>query len=199
MASILVPPAVESIEPADRLFTTADLPLFPTDLPSGPVDYELNDGRLTVMAPPGQHHSYVQLEIGTEFKLQGQRRGYGRAYTEVGVVLSRNPDNVLGPDVAFVGKSKLPVRESTEGYLETIPDLVVEVRSKNDSAQYVTKKVAKYLAAGVGMVWVADGNAKTIVVHRPGCEPRTYGATDTLELDDPIPGFRLNVAAVFVE
>ena len=36
-------------------------------------------------------------------------------------MVSRNPDTVLSPDVAFISKSKLPVRVTSEGYLETIP------------------------------------------------------------------------------
>ena len=36
-----------------RLLTVADLAVFPDELPSGPVKYELDDGKLVMMAPPG--------------------------------------------------------------------------------------------------------------------------------------------------
>ena len=36
---------------------------------------------------------------------------------------------------AFILTASLPVRQSTEGYLETIPEIVVEVRSKNDTGR----------------------------------------------------------------
>ena len=57
----------------------------------------------------------------------------GEAFSEISVILRRNPDRVVGPDAAFVVKRSLPVRMLPEGYFETIPDLVVEIRNKNDS------------------------------------------------------------------
>ena len=37
-----------------RLLTAADLAVLPSQLPSGPVLWELDNGRLVVMAPPGR-------------------------------------------------------------------------------------------------------------------------------------------------
>ena len=113
--------------PAGRLLTAADLALFPTDLPSGHVDYELDQGKLVLTTPPGNEHGHVQLRIGSQLLIQGEAAGHGRAWTEVGVILRREPDRVVCPDAAFATKEHLPVRTSPEGYLETIPDLVVEV------------------------------------------------------------------------
>jgi Uma2 family endonuclease len=194
MAGVLIP---SSDQPVGRLFTAADLAVFPTRLPSGDVDYELDQGRLIVMVPPGELHGSVQALIAAELVNQGQRKRYGRAYSEVGIVLSHNPDTVLGADLAFIGKSKLPVRKSREGYLETIPDLVVEIRSKNDARAELERKAGEYLAAGVGIVLLVDPDAKTIADHRAGAEPRVYVASETLALDELIPGFRLNLAECF--
>lgn len=53
--------AATTIEPAApllprpasrRLLTAADLAVLPTELPSGSVRYELDDGELVVMPPP---------------------------------------------------------------------------------------------------------------------------------------------------
>jgi Uma2 family endonuclease len=197
MAGVLVPSAGQ---PDGRLFTAADLAAFPTHLPSGEIDYELDHGRLIIiMVPPGELHGSVQLLIGTELMNQGQRKRHGRTYSEVGIVLTRNPDTVLGADLAFVGKAKLPVRKSREGYLETIPDLVVEIRSKNDTRAELERKAGEYLAAGVGIVLLVDPEAKTVAEHRAGTEPRVYLASETLALDEVIPGFRLDLAECFSE
>jgi Uma2 family endonuclease len=40
-------PSVAS--PPDRLLTIADVAALPSELPSGPVQYELKDGRLIIM------------------------------------------------------------------------------------------------------------------------------------------------------
>ena len=78
------------VQPAQRLFTAADLEALPTDLPSGPIDYELDNGRLVfIIVPPGDLHGAVQSNIVTELKVQGERKGHGKARTEVGILLWR--------------------------------------------------------------------------------------------------------------
>src|SRR5436190_22752230 len=116
------------VQPRPKLFTAADLAAMPEHLPSGDVSYELHHGRLVVMSPPGATHGNLQNRIGKALGVQGEDKGHGKAYTEVGIVLARGPDHVVGADAAFVTKHSLPARESPEGYLETIPELVVEVR-----------------------------------------------------------------------
>src|SRR5436305_13348435 len=102
MASILVPPSMEAAQSAGRLFITADLPLFPTNLPSGTVGYELRKGRLVIMVPPGSTHGSLQLRIGSALLNQGEEQGHGKAFAEIGLVLSRKPDTVVGPDLGLL-------------------------------------------------------------------------------------------------
>jgi Uma2 family endonuclease len=189
MPSVLVP-----IEYAPRLFTVADLAALPSELPSGSVLYELHHGRLITMPPPGDLHGAVEGNLVTALKVQGEYRGHGKARSgEVGIVLGRNPDHVFAADALFVSNALLPIRLSPEGYLETLPDLVVEVRSKNDTPAALQRKAADYLAAGVRVVWVADPFNRTVTEYRQGIPPKVYGEDDTLTIEDIIPGFQLSV------
>lgn len=185
--------------PATKSLTIADVAAMPRTLPSGDVDYELDDGRLVVMPPPGDIHGAVQSNIATQFKIQGEFRGLGRARTEVGLVLRRNPDRLTGPDAVFITAALLPLRRSPEGYLETIPELVVEIRSPNDPAPAVQAKVDEYLGAGVRVVWVADAANQTVTAHRLRQSPLVFGPTDTLTVPDVIPCFQYTVADLFRE
>ncbi len=181
-----------------RLFTVADLAKLPSDLPSGPVVYELDNGRLVVMPPPGDIHGAVESNIGAELKIQGERRGLGKARSGgVGVILWKNPDRVVGPDAVFIAKESLPIRTSKEGYLETIPELVVEVRSKNDTGPEISKKVQDYFKAGVRVVWVSDPGKRTVTIFRPGQKAKVLRENDVLTIPDIIPGFELPVRNVF--
>jgi len=190
------PRAVNAAGP--RLLTVADLAVLPGELPSGPVRYELNNGILVIMPPPGDIHGAAQVNIGSALKVQGDDKGLGKARGEVGVVLWRNPDRVVAPDALFVAAASLPIRVSEHGgYLETIPDLVAEVRSPNDTATEVRNKVNDYLAAGVRVVWVADPAAATVTVYRVRQSPQVLGADDELTVEDVIPGFRMPVRDVF--
>jgi Uma2 family endonuclease len=197
MATVATSTAESAFQPGPRLLTIADVASMPTQLPSGPVDYELDNGRLLLMSPTGRQHGQVQSMIAAELYIQGQQRGLGVSYVETGVVLWRNPDRMVGPDVSFIRADSLPVRETQEGYLETIPELVVEVRSKNDLNSEVKSKVQDYIKAGVRCVWIVDPAAGIVVEHRNGQPAKSCGRGDVLQCDDVIPGFRLALAELF--
>lgn len=188
----------ESTESTNKVLTAADLSVLPAELPSGPAIYELENGRLVIMSPPGYAHGAVEAAIAAAFVEQGDRRGQGRTVCgETGLILWRDPDRVVGVDVAFFAVGSLPLKLSPEGYVETIADLVVEVRSKNDSAAYVRRKVDDYLTAGVRVIWTVDPAVRSLVEHRRDSAPRTYGEADTVTVDDVLPGFRLPLASLF--
>ena len=67
-------------QPSGRLFTAADLAVFPTALPSGDIEYELDQGKLIMMVPPGYDHGVLQGLVYAELLLQGHRTGYGQAF-----------------------------------------------------------------------------------------------------------------------
>ena len=184
-------------QPGPRLLTVADVAAMPTQLPSGPVDYELDNGRLVLMSPTGRRHGQIQSAIASALYSQGKQAGHGEAYVETGVILWRNPDRMVGPDASFVTNRSLPARESAEGFLETIPELVIEVRSKNDTAAEVDEKVADFLKAGVAIVWVVEPATETVVEYRSGQPIKTLGKADELLCEDVIPGFRLSLIELF--
>jgi Uma2 family endonuclease len=191
MAMVVERPRVDMLE---RLYTAADLAAMPSELPSGTVRYELDNGRLISMAPPGGEHCATELRIGAALMYEGEYRGFGKAWCgEVGILLWSNPDRVVGADAAFASNALLPIQYTPQGYLATIPELVVEVVSKNDSAPYTARKVEDYLRAGVQIVWVADPQRWTVTVHRCGQPPQVLGPGEVLTVEELIPGFALPV------
>lgn len=148
------------------------------------------------MAPPGGEHGRTQHRVGWVLAT-AEQMGLGEAFAEVGVVLRRNPDRVVGPDAAFVAKDSLPVRMSPEGYLETIPELAIEVRSKSDSVAELESKAHEYLEAGVQFVWVVDASAKTATVYRAAGKPQELRAGDKLTAEPALPGFHCAVSELF--
>ena len=188
----------ESIESTNKVLTAADLSVLPAELPSGPAIYELENGRLVIMSPPGFQHGAIETAIASAFYVQGDLRGLGRTVSgETGVILWRDPDRVVGVDVAFIAVGSLPLKLSSEGYIETIPDLVVEVRSKNDSAAYVRRKVDDYRTAGVRVVWTVDPATRSLIEYRRDSAPRTFTEGDVVTVEDVLAGFRLPLTILF--
>ncbi len=154
-----------------RILTIADVECLPTRLPSGEVDYELDNGRLVIVSPPGRKHGSVQSRVATFLGL-AEEEGLGEAFIETGIVLWRDPDRLVGADAAFVVRNRCPVRETREGYLETIPDLIVEIRCKDDALAELNRKAADYLKAGARLVWLIDPVVGNAIVHRPEHPPQ---------------------------
>lgn len=199
MSAIVTPPVPVAAPPVVRLLTVEDLEHFPSELPSGPVRYELDEGRLVIMAPPANEHGAAQSKIAAALVYLGEYKGHGKTRTEVSVILSRNPDRVRVPDAFFVTNARLPLRLSPQRYFETIPELIVEVRSPSDTLAELERKAGEYLAAGSVVVWVPDPEARQVIEYRQGTQPRIYGENDTLTVDDLIPGFSLSVRDALAE
>jgi len=146
-----------------------------------------------MMIPPGGEHGRVGGNITGELRAFARAHGLGSVLTEAGFVLARDPDTVWAPDVAFIGVG----REIGRGYIEGAPDLAVEILSPSDRARDVAEKTAEWHAAGARLVWVVDPDAHSVTVHEPGCEPRTFGADDTLGGGSVLPGLALPVARIW--
>jgi Uma2 family endonuclease len=101
------------------------------------------------------------------------------------------------PDVSFVLYEKIPEVEDEEG--EIVPDLVVEVISKNDIWSEILQKRSQYLAAGVRLYWLVDPTDMAVFIYRPNTELRVLTVMGNGELDgeDVLPGFKLPISRVF--
>ena len=178
------------------LFTIADLDALPTELPSGTVRYELEAGRLLAMSPTGARHGRIEMRLGALLYQIAERLGGELNGGEVGVILSRDPDTLFGGDLIYYTAASLPPRESVEGYLETPPDIAIEIRSKNERRARVLRKTELYLSAGVKEVWYVEPARNEVHVHCPGEAPRLYTAAE--ELTSPLlPGVSISLAALF--
>jgi Uma2 family endonuclease len=165
-------------------------------MPSDDHRNELVRGELRTMAPPGYEHAAVQVKLVPLLADHVEAHGLGDVLGELGFVLSRNPDTVRAPDIAFVGSARVAAKGRTAKYWEGPPDLAVEILSPWDTAQELDEKVDEYLNAGTASVWVVNPRRKTVTVHRPG--PVVLRETDILKGDDVLPGFHCAVARLFV-
>jgi Uma2 family endonuclease len=106
------------------------------------------------------------------------------------------------PDVVYASFARMPpVEDATHHpYLETAPDLAVEILSPKDRPGRLASKLRFYLLHGVGLVWVVDPAARTITVYVPGeADERVLRAGDTLDGGDVLPGFRAEVADIMAQ
>lgn len=101
-------------------------------------------------------------------------------FSEVGVVLSRQPPTVRGPDVVFYSGDRVPQPLPVKGFLIP-PDLAVEVVSPSNRFADVIAKVAEYVLAGTELVWVIDPIKRTAAVYRAPDGIQLLTEDDSLE------------------
>ena len=162
-------------------------------LPEDGFKRELVDGEIRV-SPAGARHGQVivRLTIRLGAHVQAHR---------LGVVLDSSTGvwmpsrNLRVPDVTFVRADRLP-DGVPRGFLDVVPDLVVEVLSPGDSERYVLDKVGEYLASDVRLVWVIDPDARKAVVHRSLTDVLEVEEDDYLDGEDVVPGFRCRLRDV---
>lgn len=159
--------------------------------------YELVKGVLIEMSPPGFEHGSIIMNIAVPIANHALQHKLGKVLAaETGFRLSRNPDTVRAPDVAFVIKDRLPAK-LPKGYADFAPDLVVEVVSPGDDPDEIQVKVKEWLDAGVRLVLVIYPASKQVAVYRSLREVTVLTEGDTLSADDLLPGLSINIADIF--
>jgi len=175
---------------AERLYTIEELP----DIPDC---YELVDGELIMMmSPAGPLHGYLVVKLSTVLNAYIEEKNLGMVFGEqTGFILTRRPDTVRAPDIAFVSEARLP--PLGDGYFQGPPDLAVEILSPSNRPSAMQRKIDQYFTAGTRLVWVIDFRKRTIVVHAPRRTPITLHESDALDGEDVIPGFHYEIAQLF--
>lgn len=189
----LLPERMQSM--ATTLHLTADDLL---RLPDDGQQRELVKGELRTMAPASPRHGSINAQLGGLLYQHVVANRLGVLFTaDTGFWLSRDPDTVRCPDVAFLSKARIPPDGFRPGFFEGAPDLAVEVLSPRDTVFEVEEKVEEYLAAGARAVWVVNPKLRRVTLHHTGETPRVLHEDETLEGGDILPGFACRVSEVF--
>jgi Uma2 family endonuclease len=98
-------------------------------------------------------------------------------------------------DVAVV----LGLDDSTESrYLDRAPDLVVEIRSPQDTVAAQLRKIDEYLQNGAKLAWLILPEERSVIIVEPGKQARTAVAGEVLDGANLLPDLRIPVDELFV-
>ncbi|WP_435018346.1 Uma2 family endonuclease [Tundrisphaera sp. TA3] len=190
---------MSAADPVTRLMTAEEFMALPDDgrerwLLDGQV-YTLEDS----MTVRNWVHSGVVTNVAFALKgwLRTQPLPRGRIATgDGGFRLRRDPDILVGADVAYASAALVAATPRKQPYYDGPPTLAVEVLSPSDKHEDVVAKVEAYLQSG-SVVWVVDPDFRIVMVHRPDHPARSYSIGDELSADPYLPGFRVAVADLF--
>jgi len=159
--------------------------------------FELEDGRVVEVPPPGELHGVICAWIAS--LLWGYVRQRKRGYVcsnDTGLLVRRDPDTVSGPDILLFDESR-PLEQMSHRYTDRLPLLIVEVLSPNDRIGRVTRRITRFLRRGVPMVWLVDPDARDVTVYRPDQDPVLFEGDAELLVGDVLAGFQGRLTDLF--
>ncbi|WP_414753240.1 Uma2 family endonuclease [Anabaena sp. CCY 9910] len=187
------------------MFTISDLEQLQAEHPEWQM--ELVDGSILVMGPS----DYISEEIGAELirllgnwvrprklgRVTGSSAGFilPRLEAENGIEADIEKRNLRAPDVSFVRAERLKI--SKRDFVELVPDLMVEIKSKSDRIKPLEEKIQLFLQLGCTVGILIDPDKLTLTVYRINQEPVILQNNDKLTLPDLLPGWELTVSEIW--
>lgn len=185
----------------EQFATISDYEAFPDDgVERWLVRGQLRERPENGMTKRNRWHSQILIAIGTVLKLWRDRQLEPRGVVlggEAGCILQRDPDTVVGIDVAFFGPDVAAMESDGTTLMDGPPVLAVEILSPSDRQQDIDEKVDAYQDAGVPLVWIVDPHLRIVTVLRLDQPPRSFNETETLDAEPHLPGFAAKVASLF--
>jgi Uma2 family endonuclease len=158
-------------------------------LPETRQRYEIVDGVILMAPAPTPIHQWVMQRIFMRLTNFVESGDLGVVLAApVDLMIQRIPLRTRQPDVLYLNAERTGIRgpEELRGlqYLESPPDLVVEVLSPGNSRADIEQKLKDYRGIGVRECWLASPEAETIEVLRLSPEQTftqaIFGIDDTL-------------------
>lgn len=172
-------------------------------LPEDGIRREIIRGQLRErpMTTRNWRHSELEARLARMLGnwLEEQSRPRGKILCgEVGFRLRREPETLVGIDVAYASAELAARTNKSVAFCDGPPVLAVEILSPSDKHEDIVEKVRLYPEVGT-VVWVVDPDFETVCIHRPGQLSETFNTQRELAAEPYLPGFRLAVAELFAE
>ena len=156
--------------------------------------FELIHGESVEQVPTEEHGLIAGNVCGFLWQYTRQS-GIGRAVIEVRVQVPEDDYNSRQPDLAVFVDTTRPV--VTRGPVLEMPDVVIEVKSPDDTYASMRERAAYYLAHGARLVWLLYPAKGLVEVYHQGADSDILTGADTLQGEEVLPGFTLQVREIF--
>ena len=133
--------------------------------------YDIIDGEMVMSAAPTMRHQWISQNILEALRayFRTNQRGIG-IHAPCDIVIRRDPLRTRQPDLFIFlrGRSNVSDLQSLmdQPVLEVVPDLTIEIISRNETRRSRLDKIEDYRCIGVKECWVVSPQAQTVEVLR---------------------------------
>jgi len=153
-----------------------------------------NRGEIIVVPPVGGESDYRCVEVCGQLRGWAKGTGTGKAFGSSAAFALPN-GAVLSPDAAWVSNERIASvsKSDRRGIPRITPEFIVEVLCPTDRLSAVKSKMREWIANGVELAWLIDGDSRQVHIYRQGQEPRVVSGVDTVAGEGPVEGFTLEL------
>lgn len=165
-----------------------------------PFKIERNkEGDITIITPVNYRGGKQEGYVAAALLLWAEEDGRGSAIpANVGFNL---PDgSCLAPDAAWLTKAHEDALtpEQLDSFPPICPDFLIEVRSKSDARRAVEAKMQSWIDNGAQLAWLVDPIDRNVTIYCPGHAPETLNRPEIVVATEPVDGFELRCAPLWV-
>ncbi|MCU0426812.1 MAG: Uma2 family endonuclease [Candidatus Kapabacteria bacterium] len=153
-------------------------------------------GEIMLLHPTGTGSGYRNSDLNAQLAYWNKRYRQGMVFdSSAGFTLPSGA--VRSPDASFVLQERWDVlsEEQKEKFAPVCPDFIAELRSKNDSVEYLQHKIREeWLRNGCRLAWLIDPFDEIVYIYRQdSTESRVEGFDNTVSGEDVLPNFILEL------
>jgi Uma2 family endonuclease len=156
------------------------------------------EGEIVFMPPAGGESDYRGVGMITQLREWAAKDGRGTVFGCSAQFFL--PDGSgLSPDAAWVSNESLKhiSYEQRRRFLPLTPEFVVEVLSPGDRLKIAKEKMEQWIANGVQLGWLIDGDKETVYSYRPSRPPQISRGMLKLSGEGPVKGFHLRMRSIW--
>jgi Uma2 family endonuclease len=155
------------------------------------------DFKLIVMAPTGGESGKKNSKLNLRVGIWNEQTELGEVFdSSTGYDLTAFEGGKPSPDVSWIEKSRLE-GVNIVGLITIVPDFVIELRSATDSLSATKTKMETYQRVGVRLGLLIDPKNKQVEIYRPGHEPKILADPLSIDCNEVMPGFILDMSKVW--